>query len=96
MDELLRWCANNCELVPQGAEMRRDDALVPYRKAKIADLTGIEKQKRKAKFIYDLYHVSVSAKIEHALTPSPARRRAAGSLQSPDLQGADYQDCLLE
>ena len=96
MDELLRWCASNCELVPQGAEMRREDALVLYRRAKIADLTGVEKQKRKAKFIYDLYHVSASAKIKHALMSSPARQWAAGSVQSPDLQGADHQDYLLE
>ena len=97
MDELLQWCASNRELVlPEGAEMRREDVLVPYRKAKIADLTGVEKQKRKAKFIYDLYHVSASAKIKHVLMSSPARQWAAGSVQSPDLQGADHQDYLLE
>ena len=97
MDELLQWCTSNRELVPlEGAEMRREDALVPYRKAKIADLTGIEKQKRRAKFIYDLYHVSASAKIECVLMSSLARQRAAGSLQSPNLQGADHQDYLLE
>ena len=97
MDELLRWCASNHELVPpEGAVMQREDALIPYRRAKIADLTGVEKQKRRAKFIYDLYHVSAGARIEHALMSSPARQWAARSLQSPDLQGADHQDYLLE
>ena len=76
--------------------MQREDLLVVYRKAKIADLTGVSGQKRKAKFIYDLYHVSASAKIKHVLMSSPARQWAAGSLQSPDLQGADHQDYLLE
>ena len=97
MDKLLRWCASNHELVPpEGAVMQREDALIPYRRAKIADLTGVEKQKRKAKFIYDLYHVSASAKIEHVLMSSLARRQAARSLLSPNLQGADHQDYLLE
>ena len=38
--------------------MQREDLLVAYRKAKVADLTGVSGQKRKAKFIYDLYQVS--------------------------------------
>ena len=67
-----------------------------YRKVKVVDLIGGENGERKAKFIYDLYHVSASAKIEHVLMSSPARQWAAGSLQSLDLQGADYQDYLLE
>lgn len=58
MDVLLEWSRDNYTLQPQGAKMLRDDLLVPYRKAKIAELTGVEKQKRKAKFIYDLYDVS--------------------------------------
>ena len=60
MEELSEWCEENPEHVPQGVEMSRGDMLVPYRKAVIAKLTGIEKKKRKARFIYDFSHVSVS------------------------------------
>ena len=35
-------------------EASREELLVRFRKAKIAELTGVEGQKRKAKFIYDL------------------------------------------
>ena len=96
MDALLAWCRENHRVLPPGAVMQREELLVVYRKAKIADLTGVVGQKRKAKFIYDLYHVSAGARIEHALMSSPARQWAARSLQSPDLQGADHQDYLLE
>lgn len=37
--------------------MDREELLSPYRKAIIAGLTGVESQKRKAKFIYDLNRV---------------------------------------
>ena len=39
--------------------MQREELLVVYCKAKIADLTGVFGQKCKAKFIYDQYQVSV-------------------------------------
>ena len=57
-DALLEWCRQNHGLLLPGAVMQREDLLVVYRKAKIADLTGVSGQKRKAKFIYDLYQVS--------------------------------------
>ena len=57
-DALLEWCRQNHGLLPPGAVMQREDLLVVYRKAKVADLTGVSGQKRKAKFIYDLYQVS--------------------------------------
>lgn len=59
-DELVIW-ANNQVLLPLGIRKNREELLVPYRKAIIADLTGIEGQKRKAKFIYDLNKVRVRA-----------------------------------
>ena len=59
MDALLVWCCENHRMLPPGAVMRREDLLVVYRKAKIADLTGVFGQNRKAKFIYDQYQVSV-------------------------------------
>ena len=59
MDALLAWCRENHRTLPPGAVMKREDLLVVYRKAKIADLTGVLGQKRKAKFIYDQYQVSV-------------------------------------
>ena len=37
--------------------MDREEWLSPYRKAIIADLTGVQNQKRKAKFIYDVNRV---------------------------------------
>ena len=59
MDALLAWCRENFHRVlPPGAVMQREELLVVYRKAKIADLTGVAGQKRKAKFIYDQYQVS--------------------------------------
>ena len=58
-DALVEWCRQNHGLFPPGAVMQREDLLVVYRKAKIADLTGVFGQKRKAKFIYDQYKVSV-------------------------------------
>ena len=57
-DTLVEWCRQNHGLFPPGAVMQREDLLVAYRKAKVADLTGVSGQKRKAKFIYDLYQVS--------------------------------------
>ena len=57
-DALLEWCRENHRLLPPSAVMQREDLLVVYHKAKIADLTGVSGQKRKAKFIYDLYQVS--------------------------------------
>ena len=57
-DALVEWCRENHRTLPPGAVMQREDLLVVYRKAKVADLTGVSGQKRKAKFIYDLYQVS--------------------------------------
>ena len=57
-DALVEWCRENHRVLQPGAVMKREDLLVVYRKAKIADLTGVSGQKRKAKFIYDLYQVS--------------------------------------
>ena len=57
-DALLEWCRENHRVLQPGAVMKREDLLVVYRKVKIADLTGVSGQKRKAKFIYDLYQVS--------------------------------------
>ena len=57
-DALLVWCRENHRVLPPGAVMQREELLVVYRKAKIADLTGVVGQKRKAKFIYDQYQVS--------------------------------------
>ena len=58
MDALLAWCRENHRVLPAGAVMQREELLEVYRKAKIADLTGVVGQKRKAKFIYDQYQVS--------------------------------------
>ena len=58
-DALVEWCRENHRTLPPGAVMQREDLLVVYRKAKIADLTGVFGQKRKVKFIYDQYQVSV-------------------------------------
>ena len=57
-DALLVWCRENHRALPAGAVMQREELLVVYRKEKIADLTGVVGQKRKAKFIYDQYQVS--------------------------------------
>ena len=58
-DALLEWCRENHRVLQPGAVMKREDLLVVYRKAKIADLTGVFGQNHKAKFIYDQYQVSV-------------------------------------
>ena len=58
-DALVEWCRENHRMLLPGAVMQREDLLVVYRKVKIADLTGVFGQKRKAKFIYDQYQVSV-------------------------------------
>ena len=54
MDDLTKWSVRSSQLPTQEAEILREDLLVLYRKAKIADLTGVERQNQKAKFIYDL------------------------------------------
>lgn len=58
-EKLLEWARNNQTVFPSGMKRDREELLVPYRKAMIADLTGVEGpgQKRKAKFIYDLNRV---------------------------------------
>lgn len=58
-EKLLEWARNNQTVLPSGTKRDREELLVPYRKAMIADLTGVEGpgQKQKAKFIYDLNRV---------------------------------------
>ena len=54
IDIVLEWSEQNSALIPASAVGKKDSLIKLYRKAKIADLTGIENQERKAKFIYDL------------------------------------------
>ena len=54
IDIVLEWSQQNSALIPASAAGKKDRLIKLYRKAKIADLTGIENQERKAKFIYDL------------------------------------------
>ena len=54
IDIVLEWSRQNSVLIPASAAGKKDRLIKLYRKAKIADLTGIENQERKAKFIYDL------------------------------------------
>ena len=56
-EKLVEWAKNNQTLLPPGTKMDREEWLSPYRKAIIADLTGVQNQKRKAKFIYDVNRV---------------------------------------
>lgn len=53
---LLDWIQENSTagMDENTMEASREELLVCFRKAKIAELTGVEGQKRKAKFIYDL------------------------------------------
>ena len=54
IDIVLEWSEQNSALIPASAVGKKDSLIKLYRKAKFADLTGIENQERKAKFIYDL------------------------------------------
>lgn len=56
-DTLVKWSCDN--LVPGSTvndEKGRERLLAAYRKAKIADLTGVGPDRR-AKFVYDRYHL---------------------------------------
>ena len=54
IDIVLEWSQQNSALIPANAAGKKDRLIKLYHKAKIADLTGVENQERKAKFIYDL------------------------------------------
>lgn len=48
------WALENSHLVHANMARTKKDLIVLYRKAKVADLTGVANGERKAKFIYDL------------------------------------------
>ena len=54
IDIVLEWSQQNSALIPASTAGKKDRLIKLYCKAKIADLTGIENQEQKAKFIYDL------------------------------------------
>ena len=51
---ILAWCRNNSALIPADMAQDKRKLIMLFRKAMVADLTGIENVERKAKFIYDL------------------------------------------
>ena len=54
LETILAWCQDNCGCIPAGMAMTKNNLIMLYHKAKVADLIGIENGERKAKFIYDL------------------------------------------
>lgn len=51
---VLEWSQQNGVIIPESMAGNKEYLIRLYRKAKVADLTGVENQERKAKFIYDL------------------------------------------
>ena len=51
---VLAWCRNNSALIPADMAQDKRKLIMLFRKAMVADLTGIENVERKAKFVYDL------------------------------------------
>ena len=51
---VLAWCQKNSALIPADMAQDKRNLIMLFRKAMVADLTGIENVERKAKFVYDL------------------------------------------
>ena len=102
IDIVLEWSRQNRALIPAGAAGKKDCLIKLYRKAKIADLTGVENQGRKAKFIYDLSKlVSCLQLFDDAVFDTliilaccniARRRQPSGAVQPSHLRTAYYQN----
>ena len=104
IDIVLEWSQQNSALIPASAAGKKDRLIKLYRKAKIADLTGVENQERKAKFIYDLSKLvsclqlfddaAFDIFIILACRDIARRRQPSGAIQPSHLRTAYYQNCF--
>ena len=101
---VLEWSQQNGVIIPEGMAGNKEYLIRLYRKAKVADLTGVENQERKAKFIYDLSKLvsclqlfddaAFDIFIILACRDIARRRQPSGAIQPSHLRTTYYQNCF--